>query len=759
MPLPAPRLDDRDFRSLVEETLARVPVHTPEWTNFNTADPGVTLVQLFAFLTENLIFRANQIPERNRAKFLQLLGIALQTAQPARGIISFTNENGAGVTQTIAADHLALAGAMPFHTTRGLDVLPVEARLFTKRALSDESPETLQYYQLLYASYGIPPTAMALYQSVPWDAAQGPLDLDDTIDRTLWIALLARPADVPGDAADPWKTVREAIAGRTLSLGLAPAEDVEQRIVAVAGTQMQPDPLLFDIARPDINGELLFAEDGRPAPDWRQLSARLAFDPSREAGVGEIGLPAADTLKLWNNIDPLEAGVGDLPPAIDDNGIAGRLVTWLRVSLPAGRQLKLRWAGINAAMVRQFETVRAERLADGDGGPDQSRQLSRAPVLEGSVALVSTNGTAETSWTQLDDLLAAAPEVPVPGSALPLDMAPATSFRLDAEAGIIRFGDGLAGQRPRSGERLYARYEYSEGLEGNVGAGAIKAGPLLPGGFKVTNPVPTWGGSDAEPVSRGEKQVQRMLQHRDRLVTEADFRAIAWRTPGIAIGRIDVLPAWHPDLAPAGIGAVPGVVTVLAAPRFDAVHPHAPRADGPFLDALCRWLDPRRLVTTELVLRGPIYKGMWLSVGIEVAGGHAIAEVTEAVKARLMAWLSPLPADGGDFTATDGPLYGPQVDPALRGWPLGKAVHARALMAEAARVAGVIEVADVLLAVGNGAAVELVAITGIELPEILGISVVSGVPVDLALLRGDVGSAVITAGPRRLPLPVASESC
>ena len=48
MPLPAPRIDDRDYRALVEETLARVPVHTPEWTNFNPSDPGVTIVQLFA---------------------------------------------------------------------------------------------------------------------------------------------------------------------------------------------------------------------------------------------------------------------------------------------------------------------------------------------------------------------------------------------------------------------------------------------------------------------------------------------------------------------------------------------------------------------------------------------------------------------------------------------------------------------------------------------------------------------------------------
>lgn len=758
MPLPAPKIDDRDYRALVDETLARVPVHTPEWTNFNPSDPGVTIVQLFAFLTENLIYRANQIPERNRAKFLKLLGIPLRTASEARGLVTFRNEQGARATTTVARDFALLAGTMPFRTVNGLDVLPVEARLFVKRAVADPSPELRQYYELLYASYDSSlPANLTLYQSAPFDPTQGPLDLADTIDRSLWIALIARKADlIAGD--DPARLVREAIAGRNLSLGFAPADDTEQLTLPVGGAAPAPADLLsYEIARPDANGALRFA-GGRPAPEWRKLDVRADFDPSRDAGVVEIGLPDANALRLWNNLDPLEAGVGDLPPALDDSALAETLVSWVRIRASSAADVRLRWAGINAVAVRQFESIRAERLADGDGSPDQSRQLAKAPVLEGSVAIVSVSPEGvETSWSAIDDLLAAAPEVTLPGTTQP--MAPATSFKVDAEAGIVTFGDGLAGKRPGLGDRLYARYDFSEGQEGNVGAGALKAGPLAPEGFTATNPIATWGGTDAESVSSGEKQIQRMLQHRDRLVTEADFRSIAWRTPGVTIGRIDVLPAWHPDLAPAAVGSVPGVVTLLAAPRNDAAHPAAPRADQPFLDALCRYLDPRRLVTTELVLRGPIYKGLWISVGIEVAGGHSMAEVADAVKTRLRAYLSPLPPAGSDFATTDGPLYGPETDPALRGWPLGRPVHARALLAEAARVAGVVEVADVLLAWGNGNAVQSVEMNGIELPEILGISVVGGDPVDLAALRGDVGSSPAPSGPALLPVPVAAETC
>ena len=57
----------------------------------------------------------------------------------------------------------------------------------------------------------------------------------------------------------------------------------------------------------------------------------------------------------------------------------------------------------------------------------------------------------------------------------------------------------------------------------------------------------------------------------------------------------------------------------MAIPAFDAAFPHAPRPDRLFVDALCNYLDPRRLVTTELAIRGPAYVGVWVSIGIEIA--------------------------------------------------------------------------------------------------------------------------------------------
>src|SRR5690242_10296582 len=133
MPLQIPTLDDRRYQQLLDEALARIPVYTPEWTNFNSSDPGVTLIEVFAFLTENLLFRSNQIPERNRRKFLTLLGVGLRAASSARGLVTFTNDRGPLETATLTGGIEVRAGQVPFRTEQGLDILPIEAQIYYKR--------------------------------------------------------------------------------------------------------------------------------------------------------------------------------------------------------------------------------------------------------------------------------------------------------------------------------------------------------------------------------------------------------------------------------------------------------------------------------------------------------------------------------------------------------------------------------------------------------------------------------------------------
>jgi hypothetical protein len=73
MPLQLPNLDDRRYNDLIAEALARIPTYSPEWTNLNPSDPGITLVELFAYLTDMLLYRLNRVTDDNTRRFLKLL--------------------------------------------------------------------------------------------------------------------------------------------------------------------------------------------------------------------------------------------------------------------------------------------------------------------------------------------------------------------------------------------------------------------------------------------------------------------------------------------------------------------------------------------------------------------------------------------------------------------------------------------------------------------------------------------------------------
>jgi predicted phage baseplate assembly protein len=434
--------------------------------------------------------------------------------------------------------------------------------------------------------------------------------------------------------------------------------------------------------------------------------------------------------------------------------------------------VRLLWAGINAAPVEQRVRVTGERLMEGSGAPDQRTRLSRKPALPGSVRVfVQRGGGEKEEWRQIDDLANAAAEVPVRDPRLPPgapERRPGDPrvFVMDEEAGEIRFGHGLRGARPPLGAVVTADFDYSEGREGNVPAGAIRTGATLPPGFRVTNPIATWGGADAETLEDGERQVQRWMQHRERLVTAEDFAMITWRTPGVEIGRVDVIPAFSPELDLNEPGDAAGAVTLMVVPRSDREQPDAPRPDRHFLDAICRWIDPRRLVTTEVFLRGPNYRRIWVTVGIQVASERSVAEVRQDVERALRAALAPLPPRGTE-PGPDAllPVFSRESGSGGRGWPLRRGVVALELGGLAARVPGVTGVRGVLLAGESHATPQTsLEMRGLDLPRVAGILVSVGDPVSPLELRGVNGSGGPasgggTASTGFVPVPVVPEEC
>jgi hypothetical protein len=745
MSLQIPKIDDRSYDQLVSEALARIPVHTPEWTNFNDSDPGVTLIQLFAFMTETLLYRVQLIPQRNRLKFLKLLGVSPLPASPARGFVTFSANGGSIKAQTVARELEVYAGKVPFQTRNGLDVLPVEAKVYYKSPTPAEKmkAETKEMYDQLYASFQSDGSQLDYYETKllapPVSGSALPVinlardsqddQGNDTLDGSLWIALLAKKKTEVKDT-------RKALGNRTLTLGIMPALSEAGRVLRPGGpasVEGQPN-LVFQIPI----GERLPVEAASRLARYKTLDPRFKGNVLVTPGVVEVDLPEAKELKLWDNLDPLEAGSGDFPPSLEDTDIKERLVTWVRIRVGEGQKggkipgqlsARLSWLGINAAMVSQCARVAAEQLGKGSGEPDQTLTLANKDIIPGSVSL-TVNGQ---TWQQIDDLLKAGPEVEVnnpglvPGLSTPSGkQKEAKVFTVDPEAGEICFGDGLRGARPPEAAVIRVGYLYGGGRKGNVGIGAINKGPALPAGLKVQNPLPTWGGSDAESVKQAEKLIPGYLRHRDRLISVNDFKEIVQRTPGVEPGRVEVLPLFHPDL-PDGLSE--GVVTVMVIPRYDSLHPNAPEPDRLFLDTICAYLNPRRVITTEVHLRGPEYISLWVSLGIDVIPGQDFAPVREKVMAAVKTFLSPLK---GGFEA--------------KGWPLAKAVEPLELMAVATRVEGVAKVNS--LKISTAAATishteaRKVEFKGLQLPRLAALSVQSGEAQAPEELRGDQGTSV-----------------
>ncbi|HEY0189694.1 MAG TPA: hypothetical protein VGC42_01135, partial [Kofleriaceae bacterium] len=92
--IPPPKLDDRTFNDIVEEAISMIPRYSPEWTNHNPSDPGITLIELAAWMTDLLIYRLNQVPDKNYVAFLNMLGIKLRPPRAARALARFTLVDG-----------------------------------------------------------------------------------------------------------------------------------------------------------------------------------------------------------------------------------------------------------------------------------------------------------------------------------------------------------------------------------------------------------------------------------------------------------------------------------------------------------------------------------------------------------------------------------------------------------------------------------------------------------------------------------------
>lgn len=739
MPIRPPALDDRSFDDLVAEMLARIPAHTPEWWNPRQGDPGRTLIDLFAWLGDTILYRANLVPERQRLAFLRLLGQPLKPALPATGLVSLVVDDENAPAAVDVAAGATIDKPVPFQTTGYATVYPLQAQVYLKRALDADAtqkfaallPDLARVYRLEGTPVGYVTT------QVFENGALSPAGVDfiaDSVDHSLWIALLAPSLKtLPAARASlaPETSGPNAGSPRACNVGLALRLDVPG-LDEDLGPRARI-PILWEITTGASGGDPALLALETIADSTQGLATqgvvRLSLpDPAF------IGAPANDPR------DNLNAGVGDSPPRIDNPDDAARIVTWLRLRVKPGfpiNSLKLSWAGINAVEVVQAESLPSRVLGTSDGGSDQVFDLgvaARGSVDAAALSIDVADPTqSPTRWLAVDDL----------GSGGPLD----PLYRVDAEAGTVTLGDGVHGRVPSAGSQITARgIRVTSGARGNLASQTLakldsvidlvtgaRARPPKP--LKVAQSLPTTGGQDAETLALAERRIPALIRHRDRVVTAGDYRLLAREAPGADVGRVALLPLFKPHERQ---GDIPGVVSVMVWPEQASstyLAPY-PRADRPLLEAVHGFLDERRPLATELYTIGCAYKAIGASIAVQIQDGYVREEVLANVRLALRRYLWPLPlgaqGSAGDWptsTRTDG------------GYPLGRSLTDRELEVVAARVPGVSGVSAVRLFVrttvlgkvayvelpGAGKTVTTCALDAWELPELTALLVVEGI--------------------------------
>jgi predicted phage baseplate assembly protein len=660
MPVRPPAIDDRNFDDLVEELLARIPAHTPEWTNPRLGDPGRTLIELFAWLTDTLLYRANLIPERQRLVFLKLLGIQMRPAQAARGLASvFFKEDSLQKKEDIRARTIQplarLTGPVNFETRTELTVLPVTAEIYCKRKLSPEEissmGDLLDGLQSVYQLDHTPTPYVTTPVFAGGAADQGGFDLiQRTVDGSLWIALLAPKAELVVEA-------RKALgSATTLSVGVAPAIKVPELFEEIGPRARIPH--VWEVSNVTADGEV----------EYLTLDALIdGTEGLTRRGVTRLALPSEEFLDAPKNdvIEKPDAGVGDTPPRIDDPASQERLVTWVRLR-PTERlqSLSLSWVGVNAVEIDGRQTIVNRIAGESDGSIDQEMRLPGESIEAETLDLqVEEAGRGFQTWRRIEDLQTSGRDDAV--------------YSLDSEAGVARFGNGARGRVVEAGRRVrIARMRAGGGASSNLPPGSIsKIEAFDLAGAKVENlrvaqNLATEGGADGETLAEAEKRIPAIFRHGNRAVTEEDYRRLAASTPGARLGRVEALPRFKPHQRRDG---VPGVVSVMIWPFKAEMMAPNPRPDRPMIETVHQYLNLRRPLGVELYVIGCEYIELGVSVGVEIRDGFGRETALNAVRESLRRFLWPLTPGG-----TDG-----------AGWPLGRSVSDRELEVEVSRVPGV----------------------------------------------------------------------
>jgi predicted phage baseplate assembly protein len=583
MPLPAPNLDDRTFQDILDEARRLIPQYCPEWTDHNLSDPGITLLELFAWMTDLLLFRLNRVPERNYIKFLDLIGLRLQPARPATADISF---------------RLTAAQAEDVVIPQGTEIGTVRTETRESISFATDRDLAVRVPQLAHILAGRGGTRFNDYQRALDDPRQG----------------LGIFSDVPQE-------------NDALLLGFA--NDLSAHTIAITFT-CRIEGIGVDPTDPPLAWETWDSVEARWVP------VRLETDSTgglNRDGVVVLDLPFGAGFNTIDRRRAVWVRCRVLRPRPGQTGYTDTP----RVTAVGVESLGGTVAASHASLVV------GEVLGTSDGTPAQRFPVQNLPILPRRAGQetveVETAGGDWQPWVEVSGFGSSGendPHFALDDVGGMVELGPR-----------IRTPDGRErqyGAVPEAGRRLrFSHYRSGGGQVGNVGArtlNVLKSG--IPYVASVTNLNPAVGGADPEDLEHAKLRAPEVLRSRERAVTADDFEALALQaSSAVTRARCHVVRG----LGPASGGVGPGIVRLLLVPAVPLFNGPVPQ-DLLTVSARVRgdvqhYLDERRLLTCEVVLEAPVYT--WVSVVARLRASPLVDRdrLTERVNEAVYHYLHP----------------------------------------------------------------------------------------------------------------------
>jgi len=347
MPLTSPNLDDRRFEDIFNEAKKLIPRYAPEWTDWNEHDPGITMLQLFSWLTELLIYRLNQVPDKNFIEFLKLVGIELKPASPAKADLTFTIALGSGSV------------VIPKGTAVGLENDDAE------------NPTVFETAEALVAVESV------LKEIQVFDGAAYTLYTDtNSVVGTIYHAFGSTAGENSAlylgfDLPFPQSEVKLTIYIYT--------EDLISAGVHCEMDENQVFPSAKVVWEYYNGGEWRELEVLKDSTRWFMQSGDIYFKGPSTMAASKQGQSQTQDY-YWIRCRVVEPGY-EVPPRIDS-------------------------ILLNSVSAANVTTMKGEMLGSSDGTPGQTFTLRHTPIIAGSLVLQVDEGSGWKTWKEVDTLSA-----------------------------------------------------------------------------------------------------------------------------------------------------------------------------------------------------------------------------------------------------------------------------------------------------------------------------------------------------------------